>query len=401
MARSSKYKPAVAFVVLLVGVALGGMGAWMISGSLFGAVASADKRVRKAPKARASSSAAATTSVLKPGGDPVDVGEAALNAKEALRPSAAPKAAPLGAVKAPAIVGEPPKAAPAFEIMEKPFDLRCPKAIRRFDRGAKALADVDAARFCQSLRGKAHAFVFWQTGCVSCTDELALLQGRASTYAGWASPLRLTFVSTDERDVALAGFFSEKKGWYFDTLYTESMTWLGDYGSRLELPDLPWVFLVDADRQVVFEGLGPSDPSQLKAFELLLMKVAERPQTGTKGAGGAAVKKKTADDGGAASKTDAKKKASAKKSAKKKSAKKKKNVSRRSVDYVNLGLQIMRLYPDLAQSPDLRKVVKTSERVLKKKLNSMSVGAANRAVANLPDKMVRSAVSTVKKSLGL
>lgn len=407
MARSSKYKPVLGFSVLLVGVIIGGLGAWILSESLFGVATANDPKLPKKP-----SSATAVPARAAAVKAPAPISAEALRAKqanlrvaqEALKATPKPSAMLLKepAKKVPVLVPVPPPAAPAFEVMAKPFALRCPKAIRRFDRRAKALADVDAERFCASLKGRANALVFWETDCATCNDQLAALQGRASTYAAWPVPLRLTFVSSDERDSSLRGFFSDEKGWYFDTFYTESMTWLGDYGSAIGLPDAPWVVVVDATRQVVYEGSGPKDAASLKDFEAFLQKVAERPATKTsavatdKKAGGTG-KPSKASAAKAAAKTSAKK-ASAKKSSPRKA---KASSSRRKIDYVNLGLQIMRLYPELAQSPDLRKVVKASERILNKKLAGMSASAASKAAANLPDKMVRSAVSTAKKGLGI
>jgi len=408
MAQASRYNPVLGLAMLGVGVLLGGGAAWAIAPTLFGA-----PKVEKAKQAEATRRVQADSAKTVALVDQAVQGRAAktlapTEAKPDAKPDASAAPAP-DVVEAPApdATAVPPEQQvelPEYKRLERPFPLRCPTVLNRYDRASSRFEAVAIEPFCADLRGRYHAILFWSSEGDASNAALQLFQTHAEALAKGSPATSVVWVSSERFPSDLKAFYeAEGAAWTFPTYQGPVDGWLTAYGSQNPDRSFPWLVITDPDRMVLFEGAAMQTEVQLRGLQKFLAAMA-----------GARAEAK-ADDGkkadagqGADKADDAKKAEGAPRKEKLVDAAARKTApaaggavgGRREIDYVTLGLQVMRLFPDLAGTPELRQVVKLSEQSLNTKLKKMSPGEANRLAANLPDALVREAVKAALKSIG-
>ena len=414
MARASRYSPAIGMALLVLGAAVGGGLAWLVVPALVGA-----------PKPAASTSPA----VRRAPGDPartqqvVDQAVQARTAKtlvpsEAPKPDASPAARPdvvepaaqadasadAASADATPVPPEQQVDLPEYKRLERPFALRCPSVLNRYDRAASRFEPVAVDVFCNELRGRFQAILFWRGEGEATNPALALFQANADALAKGTPPTGVVYVSSERFPSDLKAFFeAEGASWTFSTFQGPVDGWLTNYGSTNPDRSFPWLVVTDPERMVLFEGPAMQTADQMKGFQKFLAAMAAARTTAKADDG----KRPDATNQAADTNDDAKKNDATARKDKLADAGARKGATgggavggRREIDYVTLGLQVMRLFPDLAGTPDLRQVVKLSEQSLNAKLKKMGPGEANRLAANLPDALVREAVKAALKSLG-
>jgi|GEM_PF-2783325 len=402
MARALRYSPMIGTMLLVLGLVLGAAGAWKVAPLLFGA--SKPKTPATAPAAKravAPADAARTVALV----------DQALEAKKAQAAAsdtsgvgaATPDAGEATAGKASdAEVTEPvpPEqqvSLPEYKRLERPFALRCPSVLNRYDRAGAKLEAIPAEPFCAGLRGRFSIVVFWRSDSEPALTALKLFQANTARLQQGPPPVQVLFVSADRFLSDLKAFYeAEGSSWTFDTYQALVDGWLTNYGSANPDRSFPWLLVTDPDRMVVYEGHAMQTEPELKGFlKFLLALAASRPE-----AARMAEAVKTAEaakaEGADAPRKDKIVDAASKKGGTPAPA----AAGRREIDYVTLGLQVMRLFPELAGTPELRQVVKAAEGSLNARLKKMSPGEANRLAANLPDNLVRDAVKAALKSIG-
>ncbi len=407
MARASRYSPAIGMALLVLGAAVGGGLAWLVVPALVGA-----------PKPAASTSPA----VRRAPGDPartqqvVDQAVQARTAKtlvpsEAPKPDASPAARPdvvepaaqadasadAASADATPVPPEQQVDLPEYKRLERPFALRCPSVLNRYDRAASRFEPVAVDVFCNELRGRFQAILFWRGEGEATNPALALFQANADALAKGTPPTGVVYVSSERFPSDLKAFFeAEGASWTFSTFQGPVDGWLTNYGSTNPDRSFPWLVAIDPDRMVLFEGPAMAIAPDLMGFRKLLADVAAARADVARAAESKKPDAPANGDKGGEPRKDKLVDPASKKSAPVAGG----GGGRREIDYVTLGLQVMRLFPDLAGTPELRQVVKISEQSLNARLKKMSPGEANRVAANPPDAMVRDAVKAALKSLG-
>ncbi len=401
MARASRYNPLIGMLILGLGFLVGAGLVWTISPALFGSTK--PKATAPAPTPKRPKADVARTVEL------VDQAVLARTAKTLVpaEPSPDAKADASGAVKADETAPVPPEQQEEvreYARIERPFVLRCPTTLNRYDRVGNKLEPVPLDPFCAGLKGHCTAVVFWRSDVEAALAALKLFQANAARLAEGTPPLSVVFVSADRFPSDLKAFYeAEGSEWTFDTLHAPVDGWLTNYGSQNPDRSFPWLVLVDPSRMVLFEGHAMQTPAELKGFEKLRNALSEARPASSRVEEPKPDEPKVADGNGAAKGTEGPRKdklvdAAAKKTTPSNTAGA--SAGRREIDYVTLGLQVMRLFPELAGTPELRQVVKMAEGSLNARLKKMNPGEANRLVANLPDALVRDAVKAALKSIG-
>ena len=399
MARSPRYSSVIGIALLVIGFVVGAGAAWAIVPGLV-----APKPKPPAPTStvkRAPGDAARTVQLVDqavaPAAKAAKVEAQAPKAQPDVVEAAHPEVVDAAGADAAPVPPEKQIDIPEFKRLDRPFPMKCPAVLNRYDRAGARFESVAVDAFCADLRGRFHVVVFWRSEAESDNPALKLFQDNAAALAGGTPPVDVVFVSSDRFPSDLKAFFeAEGAAWTFQTYQGLVDGWLTNYGSQNPDRSFPWLVAIDPDRMVLFEGPAMATAPDLMGFRKLLADVAAARADVARAAESKKPDAPANGDKGGEPRKDKLVDPASKKSAPVAGG----GGGRREIDYVTLGLQVMRLFPDLAGTPELRQVVKISEQSLNARLKKMSPGEANRVAANPPDAMVRDAVKAALKSLG-
>lgn len=106
--------------------------------------------------------------------------------------------------------------------------------------------------------------VFWSIFCGSCREELPILQQEMPGFK--ERNVRLFAVNLDEpsRNETVAGF-AAREGFTFGILFSNTPERRYDIDEIFNVRVTPALYLVGADRKVLFSHYGPLNPEELRA----------------------------------------------------------------------------------------------------------------------------------------